>query len=117
MWDDPRELNLLAGAIAAMSLVLVMVCVGNWAVRQPAFAFRHVVIGGTLTRANAAHLEAVIREELRGTFFTMNLVKARESLQRVPWVRKVALRREWPGQLAVLVTEHEPLARWNETGL
>ena len=45
--------------------------------RQPAFAFREVVVHGPLERANAAHLEAVIRDELAGTFFTMDLDRAR----------------------------------------
>ena len=35
----------------------------------------------------------MIRDELAGTFFTMNLDRARAALARVPWVRKVALRR------------------------
>jgi cell division protein FtsQ len=47
----------------------------------------------------------------------MNLPKARVALQRVPWVRSIALRRHWPDQLEVSVTEHDALARWNESGL
>ena len=34
---------------------------------------------GPLERASAAHLEAAIREELTGTFFTMNLDRARSA--------------------------------------
>jgi len=75
------------------------------------------VIRGPLTRANPAHLEAVVREELKGTFFTLRLAEARESLVRVPWVRAVGLRRAWPKTLEIIVTEHEPLARWNEGSL
>jgi cell division protein FtsQ len=85
--------------------------------RQPLFAFREVVVSGPLHRASAPHLEAVIRDELAGTFFTMNLDKARVSLKRVPWVRSVALRRQWPQRLEVTVEEHAPLARWNDAAL
>ena len=35
---------------------------------------------GPLERASAAHLEAAVREELAGTFFTMNLDRARSAL-------------------------------------
>ncbi len=72
---------------------------------------------GPLERASAAHLEAVIRDELTGTFFTMNLDRARGALARVPWVRNVALRRQWPQRLDVTIEEHSPLARWNDAGL
>jgi cell division protein FtsQ len=47
----------------------------------------------------------------------MRLVDARESLVKVPWVRAVALRRAWPRTLEITVTEHEPLARWNDSAL
>jgi cell division protein FtsQ len=59
----------------------------------------------------------VIRGELRGTFFTMDLDAARAALSRVPWVRAVALRRQWPRRLEIEVDEHQPLARWNDAAL
>jgi len=88
-----------------------------WAVRQPVFALHRIVIDSSLARASSAHLERVIREELKGTFFTLNLAGARTSLQRVPWVKSVALRRQWPDRLEITIVEHQPLARWNEAAL
>src|ERR1700693_4931096 len=117
MWDNPRQLNALAFAIALLALALLCWAATAWAVRQPAFALRQVVIAGALSRVNPAYLEAVVREELQGTFFTMQLAEARDSLQRVPWVRAVALRRQWPHRLVIFVTELSPLARWNDNAL
>ena len=117
MWDNPRQLNLLALALGLLSLALAAWGVVAWAVRQPIFSLRQVVIEGPLQRANPAHLEAVVREELRGTFFTLRLPEARLSLQRVPWVKAVALRRQWPNTLRITVVEHQPLARWTEGAL
>jgi cell division protein FtsQ len=117
MWDNPRQLNAVALIVLLLALALFAWAAIAWAVRQPVFALRQVVVAGTLSRVNPAHLEAVVREELRGTFFTMQLAEARDSLQRVPWVRAIALRRQWPNQLEVSVTEHTPLARWNDNAL
>ena len=117
MWDNPRQLNAVALLIVIVA-VAMFTCAGTlWAIRQPIFALKEVVIRGPLVRTNPAHVEAVVREELRGTFFTMRLADARESLVRVPWVRAVALRRTWPKTLEITVTEHEPLARWNDGAL
>jgi cell division protein FtsQ len=117
MWDDPRRLN--AAALLFLVTALVLLAWGGiaWAVRQPVFAIRHVVVDGALARVNPAHVGAVVREELRGTFFTMRLADARASLARVPWVKGVALRRIWPDRLEVTLTEHQPLARWNDNAL
>ncbi len=117
MWDNPRQLNAVA-LVIVVAAVAMLTCAGTlWAVRQPVFALQEVVIRGPLVRANPAHVEAVVREELKGTFFTMRLADARTSLVKVPWVRTVALRRAWPKTLEIIVTEHEPLARWNDGAL
>lgn len=117
MWDNPRQLNALAAGSMLVAALLLGCAAIAWAMRQPVFALRHVVVEGSLAHTSRAYLEAVIREELKGTFFTLNLADARASLLRVPWVKGVALRRQWPDRLVIVVTEHEPLARWNETGL
>lgn len=117
MWDDPKRLNAFAAALIVLAGALLVWGAAAWLVRQPAFGFREVVVSGGLDRVSAAHLEAVIRDELSGTFFTMNLDRGRAALARVPWVRKVALRRQWPRRLEVAIDEHIPLARWNDAAL
>src|ERR1700733_13329913 len=111
MWDDPRQLNVVSLVLAGAAMIALAWAGGAWAVRQPVFAFHQVVIDGSLVRVNPAHLQAVVHEELKGTFFTMRLNDARNAFSRVPWVRQIALRRQWPDRLEVNVTEHEPYSR------
>jgi len=117
MWDSPRQLTAVALVFALLALVLAGWGATAWMVRQPVFALRQIVVTGSLSQVNPANLEAVVREELRGNFFTMQLADACTSLQRVPWVRSVALRRQWPNRLEIFVIEHAPLARWNDDAL
>lgn len=117
MWDDARQLDALALTLTLVSLLGLVVAGVAFVVRLPVFAFGEVVVTGPLARADAAQLEAVIRDELSGTFFTMDLARARATLARVPWVRDVALRRQWPSRLEVTVDEHDPLARFNDDRL
>ena len=117
MWDDAKQLNAVATALALIAALGMLWGALAWALRQPPFEVREVIVHGPLERVNAAHVEAAIRDELTGTFFTMNLDSARHSLARVPWVRNVALRRQWPQRLEVTIEEHAALARWNDSGL
>jgi len=117
MWDDARQMNAISAVLALFAAVALLWAGISWVLRQPAFAFRDVVITAPPERASAAHLEAAVREELIGTFFTMNLDRARDAIARLPWVRRVALRREWPRRLLVTIEEHEPRARWNADAL
>ncbi len=117
MWDDARTLNAMALVLAGIAVAVLSWSALAWLVRQPAFAISEVVVTTPLERANGAHLESVVREELRGTFFTMDLERARRALAEVPWVRAIALRRQWPHRLEIAVEEQAPLARWNDAGL
>lgn len=117
MWDDARQLNAIAVTLTVIALAFLAWAGSGWIAQLPWFDIREVVVTTPLTRTSAAHLEAVIRAELSGTFFTMDLDAARASIARVPWVRSVALRRQWPHRLEVELEEHQPLARWNDSGL
>jgi cell division protein FtsQ len=113
MWDDARQLNAIALGLALIAAGALVAGGFLWLVRQPAFEFREVVVTAAPARASAAHLEAVIRDELTGTFFTMNLDRARAALAKVPWVRRASLSRQWPQRLEVTIEEYQPFARWN----
>jgi cell division protein FtsQ len=117
MWDDARQLNAIAITLSAIALAFLGFAIVGWLTRLPAFEFREVVVTTPLSRASGAHLESVIRSELAGTFFTMDLDRARDALSRVPWVSSVSLRRQWPRRLEVAVAEHAPFARSNDTAL
>jgi cell division protein FtsQ len=117
MWDDARQMNAIAITLFVITVLGLAWTAMVLLVRQPALAFREVVVTTPIERTNAAQLETMIREELAGTFFTMDLERARSVLKEVPWVRDVALRRQWPHRLEVAVDEYQPLARWNDTAL
>ena len=117
MWDDARQLNAIAVTLSLIALAFLTWALVGRLTRLSAFEFRDVVVTTPLARASGAHLESVIRGELSGTFFSMDLDRARDALSRVPWVKSVALRRQWPRRLEIEVAEHAPLARWNDNAL
>src|SRR6185312_11374337 len=76
-WDDAKALNAAAITLAALAIVALLAGAVLPAVRLPIFAFRDVVVTAPLARASAAHVEAVLRSELHGTFFTLDFDAAR----------------------------------------
>jgi len=117
MWDDPRQLNALSLVLASAAFVALAWAGVAWLVRQTWFDFREVAVVTPLAHASAPHLEAAIRGDLKGTFFTLDLRQAQDALRNVPWVRSVALRRQWPRRLTVEIEEQVPFARWNDSAL
>jgi cell division protein FtsQ len=68
-------------------------------------------------RVSSEQLERVVREQVRGNFFTVDLDRTRAAFEQLPWVRKVSVRRKFPWKLEVELEEHVALAHWNGTAL
>ena len=117
VWKDAAILNRVSALLVLFALGVFGSIAVKRAAAHPAFAIQRVVVTGELIHADPAHIAAVVHQGLRGTFFTLDLAAARDALQKVPWVRQVSVRRQWPGRLVIAVEEHEPLARWNDDSL
>jgi cell division protein FtsQ len=117
MWDRPALMNAVANTLFVVAALLVLAAVVIQVAQLPAFSLREVRVGGELKRVTRDQIEDVVRRELRGNFFTINLAATRVAFERLPWVRNVNVRRQWPARLDVALEEHEPLARWANTAL
>jgi cell division protein FtsQ len=117
MWDNAAALNRTAGMLhGAAALLIVYGCI-HYVVHLPVFPLREIRVVGDVGHVTNEQVAAVIARELRGNFFTVDLAHAREAFEKLPWVRKVNVRRQWPDRLEVAVEEHRPLARWGSTAL
>jgi cell division protein FtsQ len=110
-------MNAVANTLFVVAALLVLAAVAIQVAQLPAFSLREVRVGGELKRVTRDQIEDVVRRELRGNFFTINLAATRVAFERLPWVRNVNVRRQWPARLDVALEEHEPLARWANTAL
>lgn len=116
MWDRPERLNRAANVVYAIAFLLLSYGALWLVVRLPVFALREIHIAQT-RHITHAQVETIVRNELKGTFFTMNLPQVRRAFEKLPWVREVNLRRRWPARLEVNVVEHDVLARWGNVAL
>ena len=117
MWDRPDILNGVASALFAAAFLLVAYAAVHYAVRLPGFPLREVQITHALAHVTSDQVEAIVAREIRGNFFTLDLAHARAGFEKLPWVRNVNVRRQWPDRLEVTLEEHVPLGRWGNAAL
>ena len=111
---DVKLMNLTATVLFAACGLLLAAAVGWWALRNPLFAIGGITVLGDTTHNNVATLRANVAPRLAGNFFTIDLKKAREAFEAVPWVRQAVVRREFPNRLRVALQEHKAVALWGE---
>lgn len=117
MWDKPHLLRIGATLLFGISLALVAYAVMHFALQLPVFNLRTVQLTNTPQQVDLKQVNQVIGQVVKGSFFTIDLEKTVHSFERLPWVRKVSVRRHFPWGLEVTLEEHVPLARWNNVAL
>jgi cell division protein FtsQ len=111
-----KLMNTLATALFVTFSVLLTVAVASWLLSLKAFAIQGITVTGEVTHNNAVTLRANVAPQLSGTFFTLDLGRARRVFEAVPWVRQAVVRREFPNRLRVQLQEHKAVAFWGAEG-
>ncbi|HEY9102027.1 cell division protein FtsQ/DivIB [Chitinimonas sp.] len=117
MWDKPQALNWLANLLIGLAVLMFLYAALLLVVHSPLFPVRQIRVEGSLSHVTREQLQYIVKNELKGTFFTLDLNRTRSAFEKLPWVRQVSLRRRWPDRLDVNIEEHVALARWGTVGL
>ena len=98
-------------AIALVALPIVGVLRGWFAGnRWPVTA---LTVQAEFKHVTAEQIRAAVLPDLGKGFFALNLDAVQQSIEKLPWVESVEVRKHWPDTLMVRVYERQPFARWN----
>jgi cell division protein FtsQ len=117
MWG---KLTLAAGILSGLTALAACFGALHWLLLPERFPVTQVEVLGRLVKTTRAEIEAALPRAARNgavNFFVADLAEVRASVERLPWVRRVNVRRVWPGRLEVSVEEHVALARWGDDRL
>jgi cell division protein FtsQ len=101
-------------AVLLLALGLLLAALLVWAAGSSVFAIRDIRIEGALARSSLMTLRANALPRLQGNFFSLDLAQAKAAFESAPWVREAVVRKAWPAQLRVQISEHEAAALWSD---
>lgn len=108
----------LAGANVMLTLLGAVLLAGAlwWLATRPAFTLRGITLEGDIAHNTPLSVRAAVNAKLAGNFLSLDLDRAREAFESVPWVRRATVRRVFPDRLAVRLEEHRAAAFWDGDG-
>jgi cell division protein FtsQ len=120
MWHDVKAMNAVSGALFGLFMLAAFAAGMWWLAQRPMFTLKVIRIEALgeepLRRVNASTIKGTAIPKIKGNFFTADLDGVKQAFEAVPWVRKAAVRREWPNKLVVALEEHTPLGTWGDDG-
>ncbi|MEH8019098.1 cell division protein FtsQ/DivIB [Rheinheimera muenzenbergensis] len=102
---------------AVAGLSWAMVAASDWLHSQQSAPVQEIRLYGDFQHIDAVALHQVLTQEYVGNFFSVNVDQVQAFLLQQPWVYQVAVRKQWPDALVVVVTEQQPVAIWNQQQL
>lgn len=107
----------LATAVLAGVALLLALWLRSGVIGGDQWPIRWLDVAGELKRTSASQVRGAVADEAGRGFFAVDLEAVRARVEALPWVARAEVSREWPDSLLIQITEHRPVARWNEDRL
>ncbi len=103
-------------------LILLVLCVGGWQaqrwlVHPNTLPIKQVRIEGEFKHLSTEMVSDALTGQMKGSYFGVDSNAMVKTLDQLPWVQGVKIRRVWPDLLVVSIHEKKPVARWNKAQL
>ena len=109
--------RLLAWMLAIALVAMPVVAVLNGWIAGDRWPMRRLEVSGPFQRVSAEQVRAAVMPQIENGFFAIRMDPIRNSVLALPWVERVEVRKRWPDQLVINLTEHRPFARWGRDKL
>lgn len=114
MWDSPEILRSISNTLFGLCALLIFYGVIHYVAHLPELLpLQSLRLEEKPQRVVEADVLQAARDGMRGNLVTVDIDQVRQSMEKLPWVRRVSVRREFPSVLTVHLEEHQVLARWN----
>ena len=123
MWDNYRLLNILANCVLTLVVLVTAAAISPSVINLPIFSLKEINITGTnetdgkFRYISHEQINSLIKNQVTGSFFTVDLDRISNKFEELPWVRSASVRRRWPHSLEVRLEEHIVLARRSSSEL
>lgn len=122
MSSSPRVKKHACGAMFLMAVVLsigfLLYSTISWMWDDQRLPLSKIVLQGDLKYVTALDVQrAFARLEYIGTFMSQDIDSLQNSVQTIPWVSHVSIRKQWPDTVKVFLTEYTVAAIWNGNAL
>lgn len=115
MPNDIKYLNWLSNKLYIIFMLLFLGCVAQFAITNKVSNLNNIIIKGDVTRNDAISIRNQINLNTFGNFYNIDLIKTKKTFESISWVNHAIVRRVFPNQILVKVSEYNATAIWGNS--
>ncbi len=109
-----KIVGLIVFVLVIFGFIYGVIQVKQWLEDEQQLPVQKVIFSGERRILVDAEMEALIRQNQKGSFFALDVNKVHQLLEALPWVYRASVRKRWPSSLHIYLVEQQPVAIWNE---
>ncbi|MEE2000862.1 cell division protein FtsQ/DivIB [Alkalimonas sp. MEB108] len=120
--NNQQDRRAFIAGLVFFVLALLALAWGGWQLKQyveqqKTTPIAQVRLFGDFRHIEPTRLQQRLHDQYVGNIFRVDVAEVQQFLLQQPWVYQVAVRKQWPDTLVVVVTEQQPVAIWNDQQL
>ena len=110
--SDVKYLNSMSNVLFGVFLVLLFVVGFQYYLNNKIKNLETMIVKGDVAHNDARSLRNHVTSKLRGNFYSIDLRNAKKTFETITWVSQAVVKRVYPNQISVRLTEFKPKAVW-----
>ncbi len=103
-------------AISFVGLITGLTWLGvDYLFQKNTLQIKEIVMLNKPLKQDISELEVLANATMDGGFFSLDIEHFRETIETLPWVETVSVRKKWPNTLQLNIKERKVAARWINT--
>ena len=113
--DVPMDIKFLNGVVNVLIGVFILLIALNgfeYFIKNRMKSLNIISIKGNMPHGDISSIRNIVTTNISGNFYSLNLLKTRQVFESIPWVNQAIVKRVYPNQIEVKLSEYKAKAIW-----
>lgn len=110
--NDLKFVNALTIVLFALFISLMILCGFQYIIKNKIKYLDAIIIKGSITHNDVSSIRNIMSHNISGNFYNINLASTKKIFESAPWISHAVVRRVYPSQIEVRLSEYKPKAIW-----
>jgi cell division protein FtsQ len=109
---DIKFVNGMSSLLFGLFLFLMLLSGFEYVLKNKIKNFDVISIKGEILHSDISSMRHHITSNVSGNFYSINLSKTKQIFETIPWINQAVIKRVYPSQIEVKLTEYKSKAIW-----